>query len=428
MKKILLAFMAVTLVSSVSAWGLQLGMTGAVKSKVTELDKKVHDYKVRTEVLTGAPITGSLVLKSVKQGGGSSAPSLIAKTPSLASSFTTVPATRYGWINSGAPDYLKVTLKEIEVQAGTRRKTVWTGSKEFTLDGGSIDTSDITLDLVETDITKVVLYFDNAAKIKGTLTAKFNMASGSSYTEQTKIFNTKAAYAYDSFTHTGGDTSYTSFEGGSAEEASVSLSLGGSSEYTMVEIPVLNGTIDAAHAKLTILVDLNRMLRFYVGLNTLDHGGVNPDDPANKAYFFCHSVFSNSIAAFIGDAGSIQGYQTSYASYEINTPIGAPGVTPAGVPGWMTLIYDAGGNLLSGMLIGDDDNSLTIAKGCITSYNGSTFVYSIDSDQSVFSVTGFEKQTTLNNSSPVAAWEKTKARSGDSLYHGEAIFKLLFQQ
>ena len=86
------------------------------------------------------------------------------------------------------------------------------------------------------------------------------------------------------------------------------------------------------------------------------------------------------------------------------------------------------------MLIGDDDNSLTVAKGNIDSYSGQTFVYSLNNPLGTgtptFRVDNFVKQTTLNSATPVAIWTQTEYDStlSPTLYHGEAIFTLLFQR
>jgi len=284
------------------AAGLRFGMTGAVKAKVKELDKKVREKKAAT-------VTATLAITSIKQGVAASSPSLIQKgfykgVPAMATSFTANPTTSYGWINSGAPDYIKVTLNEISVQSDVGRQVAWSGSKELYIDGsGDIDTGGITLTFSTTTakITKVHLTFETVAKIKGTLTENFNIAPASAtHTEALKTFYTKAAYPYDAVAHTGGAANFTPYETGPAEETSVSL--GGVGSETNIELPI-SGDINFSTPTLTILVDIDRMLRFYDGLNGLGYGGVNPVDPSGKAYFFCHSLFRYSIAAFLGTPG-----------------------------------------------------------------------------------------------------------------------------
>ena len=427
--------LSICICSVSDAAGLRLGMTGAVKQKVKELDKKVTEHKA-AELRAKSLISATLFITSVKQNTSpplSPSPHAMRKgtykgASAPGSSFTVAPTTAFGWINSGFPDYIKVTLKQILVRYDFGDQIAWSGSKELTMDGsGNIDTSGMTLILSTHTMTKVNLTFATEAKIKGTLTAMFNIAPSSvSHNEVLKTFYTKAAYPYDAVAHTGGAADFTPFETGPAEEASVSV--GSDASETVVELPILSGEIDISSPTLTILVDLNRMLRFYDGLNEINHGGVGPADLADKAYFFSDSTFRGSIAAFLGTPGTIQGYQTEFAAYY------ADKVIPEGVPGWMTIMFDAQGNFLSGLLMGDDDNSLTIAKGPVDSYSdsGQEFVYSIGAAngvQRIFQVNNFVRQTTLNSASPVATWIQTQAESADAVtFHGEAIFTLLFQR
>jgi hypothetical protein len=169
----------------------------------------------------------------------------------------------------------------------------------------------------------------------------------------------------------------------------------------------------AGAPSLSILFDLSRMLRFYNGCNLQHEGGVNPPDPADKAYFFCHSVFGLSVAAFFGPAGQIQGYETVYNANN------------EGVPGWMTIVCNPDGDILSGLLIGNDDNALTIAKGNLTSVSGTNpydFHYSISN----VDVTGFEKLTDLGDSTDVS-WHQLPDSSGTPERTGDARFFLRFQ-
>ena len=427
--------LSICICSVSDAAGLRLGMTGAVKQKIKELDKKVTEHKA-AESRARSLISAALIVTSVKQSTStlpSPSPYIMQKgsykgASAPGSSFTVAPTTAFGWINSGSPEYIKVTLKQILVRYDFGDQVAWSGSKELIMDGsGDIDTSGMTLTLSTHTMTKVNLTFATEAKIKGTLTAMFNIApSSASHNEVLKTFNTKAAYPYDAVTHTGGAADFTAFETGPAEEASVSV--GSDASETVVELPILDGEIDISSPTFTILVDLNRMLRFYDGLNEISHGGVGPSDPADKAYFFSNSTFRGSIAAFLGTPGTIQGYQTEYAAYY------ADKVVPEGVPGWMTILFDAHGNFMSGLLMGDDDNSLTVAKGNIDSYSdpAQEFIYSLGATNgasSIFQVNDFVRQTTLNSASPVATWAQTQAGSADAVtFHGEAIFTLLFQR
>src|SRR3989339_154325 len=423
------------LLSCLYSAGLRFGMTRAVKAKVKELDKKVLEKRQEQAVAIATRRTGTVLITSVKQ---SATLSSIHKSSYKAgamlipptTSFTVIPSTSPGWINSGAPDYIKVTLKEIcvHVSSGTEEDfSIWSGTKVLNMDGsGIVDTSGMTFELPEGNISEITLIFSSTAQIKGTLTADFNISSYT-FVSSSKTFYTKSEYAYNANSMTGGATSYTMFETGPAEETLVSLGKGGDNSISFPVTEVDSTTI-------TILIDIDRMLRFYIGLNEISHGGVDPTDPADKSYFFCHTLFNSSVAAFFGAPGSIQGYRTEYASYDSSHVIVSTSTwSPWGVDGWMTLIYDSHGNFMAGNIVGDDDNALTVAKGNIISYDSvnSSFTYVIgnssDSNSSAFTVYGFTKQTTLNSASPVATWEKTRYPIEDVFYHGEAIFTLLFK-
>jgi hypothetical protein len=65
----------------------------------------------------------------------------------------------------------------------------------------------------------------------------------------------------------------------------------------------------------------------------------------------------------------------------------------------MTLVFDAAGNVLSGCLIGDDDNALTVGKGRVfaTSPNPDlSFDLNYYLDQSYFTLFGFAPATALD--------------------------------
>ncbi len=291
--------------------------------------------------------------------------------------FTNVPTfTDGGYIISGTPDYLKVTLTQILVRGtfsdGSTGAIAWTGTQSLTLDGVTpIDTSGIIMTIPTGTITEIDLNFDPKGFIKGTLNG--SQVNGSIFTAanngspQKMALYTKAAYAYDGTIGTGGASSYINFTTGPAEEAPVTINLGAGTTLQpftgSVVVPTPANLVVATgdSPTLTILVDLSRMLRFYDGLGR----GVNPSDPKTSAYFFSHTVFSQSIAAFFGTPGAIQGYSAKYAEYPSSSS-GYPASGVSGeVDGWMTLIFATDGSLISGILSENDDNALTVGKGWI---------------------------------------------------------------
>ena len=322
-----------------------------------------------------------------------------------------------GHIDSGPPDYVKITLKSVILQGDfgdTDHALIWSSPNgtEVTISGsGNVDLSglpDIS-NLPEGTVTSVKLTFDAFGKFCGHL-SNAQFADGLTIPD----LYTKSAYAYNAYAPpSGGSDNYIDFKTGPAEETSVAFN-GGDGPDEVIETPVSYELVAGVTPKLTILIDISRMLRFYDGLSP--DSGPNPSDLKNKAYFFCHSVIRNSIACFFGDPGSIQGYQVIYdVTQNVNSTVD--------IPAWMTLIYDPNGDIQSGILIGDDDNALTVAKGMITT--STTRVdgdYDFHYDISEVNVSGFHKVSTLEDYSE-ASWTQTINPD----FAGTARFILKFQ-
>jgi hypothetical protein len=129
---------------------------------------------------------------------------------------------------------------------------------------------------------------------------------------------------------------------------------------------------DAAPLRLTLAIDLNRMLRYY-NRGRQDQAP-NPGMPTDEAYFFT-TVFSNSGFVFLGEPGRIYGYEmlakvcTNNATYDANSQTCSDNQAfQSFVPFWMTLITAADGAPISALMMPDDDNALTITKGTVTDY------------------------------------------------------------
>jgi len=330
---------------------------------------------------------------------------------STAPSFTPDAPSAPGYIISFAPDYLKITLTKITVTV-VLPVTIWTGSTVLPVTGGKIDVSSIVAELKLIPIgtvTAITCTFQSIALVKGSITGSFyNAANLGSLVNTTVV--TKAASSYNAVTALGGAADYTSFVGGASEEMQISLSSSG----TTFDVTTACNTVITATStpSLTIVFDINRVLRFYSGKNTQ---GVNPSDPANKAYFFAHSLLGTFVGAFFGVAGSIQGYRTFFATTNAT----------ASISGWMTLIFDGSGKFLSGMLMPDDDNTLTISKGMITSYavqgdGTATFSYNIAGG----TVVGFKPVVTINDSTDLLAFSTTPAGLYSQPYTGQCYFQL----
>jgi hypothetical protein len=343
------------------------------------------------------------------------------------------PTFNPGFINSGSPDYLTVTLRQIRLydydsivdkeHNNYLSFVVWQGNKTLKLTGtGTVDVGDIVLDSFPAwKVTAIELAFSDTAVIKGTLIGTFNAdTSGTKFLSEVDTFYTKYQYSYNASNGSGGaDSSVgrsTAFKTAPAESTTVSLQ--GSTNGMAYATTPTNFKLDTAALvapSLTLVFDLSRMLRFYNGCNLQHTGGVNPNDPANKAYFFCHSVFYGSVAAFFGTPGQIQGYESVYNCTEGN----------CGVKAWMTIICNQAGNIISGILLGNDDNDFTIAKGNITTVSGSN-PYDFHYSGSNVDITGFQKATVLGDST-IVAWHQLATEGGNPERTGQAKFTLRFK-
>lgn len=331
-----------------------------------------------------------------------------------------VPNFSSGWINSGAPDYLKVNLIKLELQGDWGNNfTLWEGSKELLLTGTDVDISDLTCSLRKPPVGKVTSVsatFDSAAKIKGTLSRLYFNIGEQPGPGVEKTFHTKANFAYNPILGTGGAAGtnpYSNFESDNAEETVVYLDSYADTFTVRQACDVVLGpsSSPSSNVTLTMVFDLNRILRFYTGMGS----GVTQGESAGSAYFFAHSLLGTFVGLFFGDIGSIEAYEARYSSARSEGD-------PDGVSGWMTLIFDSNGNFLSGMLSADDDNAPAVAKGRVTSFtprgNGLTdFTYDIS--QGV--VTGFVRPSTAGSYSPVASFVTTSSLSAHS---GEVYFML----
>jgi hypothetical protein len=288
------------------------------------------------------------------------------------------------------------------------------------LDGSPVDVSDIAQEFNQIHTgtaTRIIITVNSTAYVKGTLTADFNTSS-SGYTPEELTVKTRADYAYDAVSLTGGAASYSDFTGGGeAEETAISLTGEGGGETTSIEASCSTVIADGSVNDLTILFDLSRVLRFYDGCKS-SGGGVNPPDPTGKAYFFAHSLMGAFMAPFFGTPGRIEGYRAFYSADS------SPG-NGEGVYGWLTLVFDGDGNFLKGMIIGDDDNALTVAKGWVEAYTDGADpgTYDFTYDIAEGTVHGFAPVETQDYYTPLLDFETEDPLCTKT---GEAYFQLQF--
>lgn len=116
-------------------------------------------------------------------------------------------------------------------------------------------------------------------------------------------------------------------------------------------------------ATLTMVIDVNRMLRFYN--QGMKDQGPNPGMPTNRSFFYT-TVFDGSAFVFVGQPGDIKGFAfvTNACADQATIPADHICVdNPFVVAGWITLIFDKSGNPIVTNLMPDDDNTLTVIKG-----------------------------------------------------------------
>ncbi len=302
---------------------------------------------------------------------------------------TTWPAFEPGSITSGPPDGIKITINKIMLSGKRNNEVVNTTILDHS-DGIAVSVTEGVTDLsaliakagASTDgspefkvatgeYDRVTVTFQRAASVKGCVAGDFNtMGHGVAGSDGLHTYCTKAALSsFDAVT-----PGPTEFEGGSSEWMAFDLitenfgKIKATDTFTIdYDIPgTLTVTKDAA-LDLTLLLDLNRMLRFY-NQGRIDQGP-NPSMPVNRSYFF-NSIFSQSSYVFLGKPGRIYGYEFRGEACTFNSwnATNSTCTMPQGeqakvVAAWLTIITDPTGKPILHSIMPDDDNTLTILKG-----------------------------------------------------------------
>lgn len=258
-----------------------------------------------------------------------------------------------------------------------------------------------TLDVDENTYTSVSIYYKRRAQMKGCVTGYFfETWNGSSSVVEPSTFCTQSSLSF--FDKTGGGA-YTAFEDKTAELMDIDLagpqgnkegSFPGSAsdldpnEVVRIEFPIPGGIkIDAAStAQLTLVIDTNRMLRFFSNhhsgiVNNGTAKGPGPDTVTDKSYFFS-TVFKTSQFFFVGRPGNIQGYEMitlpcsnktaeDIAAFANPADYACTNSDETELSAWMTVIEDPDGKILSAKIVPDDDNAYV-------ALNGDNLDYSLD--------------------------------------------------
>ena len=230
--------------------------------------------------------------------------------------------------------------------------------------------------------TSLAVTFQRQAQVSGCVSGNFNHSSAGQLTTGIHTFCTQAASSM--INNSGGATSSASFENVTPQTVNFDLQ-GGTSASTgtnggtfTVTFPLASNLTlgTGASAPLTLMIDTNRMLRFYANEN----GNPIPNTPSATSYFFT-SVFNHSLYIFAGLPGSIYGYElvalacvnqdgskpalTSVASYDCSAATSRPAATEnvGVVAAWLTVVADSTGVPFMGNITPDDDDTLTVIKG-----------------------------------------------------------------
>ncbi len=298
-------------------------------------------------------------------------------------------------ILSGAPDELRIELLAIAAQdGGGKWVSIWEGGAALSLTNATLDLGSAlgeALRLPVGDYQALRVTVSRVGQMKGCVTGAFAFTGsapvtttitsgsmlggyeprhvGNTYTNDpipdgsTYTFCTQAARSQLSAATFSEDAIGTNAQFAAAatpELTDVDLN-GGVNEdgpqtpdeiraaSLSVDNPVAFTVSEAGEARLTLAVDLNRQLRYFANTRE-DFNPPNPSMKTGTSYFFT-TIFPLSTMAAAGDTASIEGYELA---------LDAGGSL---IKEWMTVVRDAAGAAVTGVVIPDDDNTLTLLKG-----------------------------------------------------------------
>lgn len=209
--------------------------------------------------------------------------------------------------------------------------------------------------------TALDVVFQRRARISGCLTGQYG-APGSSISGK-HTYCTQAGRAL--YAGVGGGQR-ADFEGRAAEEMDFDLArpgTGAGADTLTLRFPIEGGLTlaEGGTERLTLVIDTNRLLRFY---NQAISQPVNPGAPSTVSYFFT-TVFDGSVFVFAGQPGEIYGYQLVTRACIGAAQIPADHDCPTGsvVAAWLTVVADPAGIPITASFMPDDDNTLTVIKG-----------------------------------------------------------------
>ena len=216
------------------------------------------------------------------------------------------------------------------------------------------------------EFTYFRMYFFNKAKISGCVTGNFKASTHVTAGKHTYCTRSNKAYT----NNTGGGAN-SDFENQAPQEMDFDLAKVGAKnvEELVIDTPIEGGlklTDPATPPSMTIVIDVNRMLRYY-NMGRTDQGP-NPGALTDKTYFFS-SVFEDSINGFAGKAGNVYGYQwlgkfcDNVEEASIPSDYICSSSNRGVVAGWLTVITNPSGTPLGFNFMPDDDNTAPLKGG-----------------------------------------------------------------
>jgi hypothetical protein len=343
-------------------------------------------------------------LRATAFNAGTAAQSPRLVQPSLAAAAThTIDPTTYrvnAFVSAPATE-VKLTIKRIIVEGDNGANSALLfgtvdGSGpgvEITLTNGTVDLAAAGLQLNPVPVghySRINIWPSRAVKMKGCVAGTFNAENAMSGTNNGAPYTTSGLAAGTHQFCTIAAKSLLNFENGTAvptgpvgtdagfeaqtvpEEIEVDmgeggpLNMAGGFPSSAADVRAAVGNIDVFSAfdvdagnpvQLTLVVDMNRMLRFWPNMAVFGGSPVfqppRPQGyPPGTSYFYTND-FNQAIALFTGTPGSIEGYQ-------LNSEICQnQGCVPGGPPDslsreWMTLIRDTSGAVAGGVIAPDD--------------------------------------------------------------------------
>jgi hypothetical protein len=216
--------------------------------------------------------------------------------------------------------------------------------------------------------SNIKIEFIRRAKIKGCVTATFSSTGTKAGIAGKHTYCTQTGKS----TFDNSDTTNDDFEKNTSQVMDIDLKVltGRTTDKTesfSITYPIVDGITltEGSTSSLTMLFDLNRMLRYFNN-GRIDNQAPNPSAPNTFTYFYTLDLERDNVAyAFVGKAGSIFGYKSVLeACDDLPMPVDRVCTSVENTVGlWMTSVYDKNDKHIKTTFMPDDDNAFTAIKG-----------------------------------------------------------------